>query len=131
MIFFFFFFSLLFIFDDFIGLLFMGILNLLKVVNETRLSSCKAQEARQFFRLLLKPNVHCVWLAKGGRKRLRTMRHQLIIHSIMHGTNLISTELDNISVFFFKLQARQNTKKKGCDFEAVNIRCMVYIKKYN
>ena len=103
MIFFSFSFHFFFILDDFIGLLFMGILNLLKVVNETRLSSCKAQEARQFFRLLLKPNVHYVWLAKGGRKRLRTMRLQLIIHSIMHGTNLIATELDNVSVFFFQI----------------------------
>ena len=60
--------------------------------------------------LLLKPNVHCVWLAKGGRKMLKTMRLQLVIHSIMHGTNLTLT---NWTVFqFFNLQVRQNTKKK-------------------
>ena len=85
--------------EDFIGLLFMGILNLFKVANETRSSYCKAYEARQFFRLLLQPNVHCVWLAKGGRKMLKTMRLQLVIHSIMHGTNRTLTELDSVSVF--------------------------------
>ena len=52
----------------------MGFLNLLKVVNETRLGFFKAKEVRQFFSLLMKPNVHCVWLAKGGRKGLKTMR---------------------------------------------------------
>ena len=43
--------------------------------------------------------MHCVWLAKGGRKFLKTMRLQLVIHSIMHGTNLTLTELDIVSVF--------------------------------
>ena len=46
----------------------MGVLNLLKVVNEARVGYCKAYEARKFFRLLKKPEVHGVWLAKGGRK---------------------------------------------------------------
>ena len=50
----------------------MGVLNLLKVVNETRVGYCKAYEARQFFRLLKKPDVHSVWLAKGGRKRVES-----------------------------------------------------------
>ena len=63
----------------------------------------------QFFSLSLKPNVLCVWLAKGGRKRSKSTRVQLIIHSIMHGTNLTSIELDNFQ--FFKLWARQNTQK--------------------
>ena len=56
---------LFFYFGGHIGLLFMGVLNLLKVVNETRVGYCKAEEARQFFRLLKKPDVHSVWLAKG------------------------------------------------------------------
>ena len=30
---------------------------------------------------------------------LKTMRVQLVIHSIMHGTNLTLTELDSVSVF--------------------------------
>ena len=42
----------------------------------------------QFFSLSLKSNVLCVWLAKGGRKRLKSIRIQLIIHSTKHGTNL-------------------------------------------
>ena len=36
-----------------------------------------------------------VWLAKGGRKRFKAARIQLIIHSIRHGTDLTSIELDN------------------------------------
>ena len=77
----------------------MGVHNLLKVVNETRSGFCKVYEVRQFFILLLKPNVHSVWLVRGGRKRLKATRIQLIIHSIRHGTNLTSIELDNVSIF--------------------------------
>ena len=53
----------------------------------------------QFLSLSLKPNVHCVWLAKGGRKRLKAERIQLIIHSIRHGINLTSIEFDKFSIF--------------------------------
>ena len=66
----------------------MGVLNLLKVVNETRIGFCKVKEVAQFFSLSLKPNVHSVWLARGGRKRLKAIRIKLIIHSTRHGTNL-------------------------------------------
>ena len=47
----------------------------------------------------MKSNVHCVWLAKGGRKGVKTMRFQLIIHLIQHGTNLTSIELDSVLIF--------------------------------
>ena len=47
----------------------------------------------------MKPNVHCVWLDKGGRKGLKKMRFQLITHLIKHGTNLTSIELDSVSIF--------------------------------
>ena len=40
-----------------------------------------------------------VWLAKGGRKRFNIARIQLIIHSIRHGTDLTSIELDKFSIF--------------------------------
>ena len=53
----------------------------------------------QFLSLSLKPNVHCVWLAKGGRKMLKATRVQLIIHSTKHGTNLTSIELGKVSIF--------------------------------
>ena len=53
----------------------------------------------QFFSLSLKPNVLGVWLAKGGRKRSKSIRIQLIIHSTEHGTNLTLIELDNASIF--------------------------------
>ena len=64
----------------------------------------------QFFNLSLKPNVLGVWIVKGGRKRSKSARVQLIIHSARHRTNLTLIELDNAS-FFFKLQAKQNTQK--------------------
>ena len=77
----------------------MGVLNLLKVVNETRVGYCKAYEARQFFRLLKKPDVHYVWLAIGRSKRSKVARIQLIIHSTRHGITLTSTGLDKVSIF--------------------------------
>ena len=52
-----------------------------------------------FFSLALKSNVLCVWLAKGGRKRLKSIRIQLIIHSSKHGSNLTSIKLDKVSIF--------------------------------
>ena len=57
------------------------------------------KEVAQFFSLSLKPNVLGVWLAKGGRKRSKSIRIQLIIHSTKHGTNLTSIELDKVSIF--------------------------------
>ena len=44
-------------------------LNLLQVVNETRVG-LNDKGVMQFLRLLHKTDVHGVWLAKGGRKRL-------------------------------------------------------------
>ena len=75
------------------------VLNLLKVVNNTRTGYCKVKKVAQFFSLSLKPNVLCVWLAKGGRKRSKSIRIQLIIHSTKHGTDLTSIELDKFSIF--------------------------------
>ena len=102
-LFFFFSFSFFFLFLFFsrrrIGLLSTGVLNLLKVVNNTRIGYCKAKEVAQFFSLSLKPNVLGVWLAKGGRERSKTIIIQLIIHSTKHGTNLTSIELDKVSIF--------------------------------
>ena len=58
---------------------------------------------------------------------LKTMRLQLVIHSIMHGTNLTLTKLDSVSVF--QLAGLAKHKKNWCDFEAINVSCMVCIKK--
>ena len=81
----------------------MGVRNLLKVVNETRIGFTKFRRLGSFlayfFSLLLKPDVHSVWLARDGRKRSKSARIQLIIHSIRHGTNLTSIELDKVSIF--------------------------------
>ena len=82
-----------------IGLLSTGVLNLLKVVNNTRIGYCEVKEVAQFFSLSLKPNVLCPWLAKAGRKRSKSIRIQLIIHSTKDGTNLTSIELDKVSIF--------------------------------
>ena len=60
---------------------------------------CKVKEVAQFFSLSSKPNVLGVWLAKGGRKRSKSIRIQLIIHLTKHGTNLTSIELDKFSIF--------------------------------
>ena len=56
---------------------------------------------------------------------LKTMRLQLVIHLIMYGTNLTLTELDSVSVF--QLAGWAKHKKKWCDFEAINVSCMVCI----
>ena len=74
--------------------------NLLPVVNETRVGFHN-KGVMQFLRLLQKTDVHSVWLAKGGRKRLNTRRLQLTNHLIMHGTNLVSMALGSVSIFQF------------------------------
>ena len=94
----FFLFFFLFFLEDFIGLFFLGNHNLLQVVNETRVG-LHSKGVIQFLRLLQKIDVHSEWLAKCGRKRLKTKRLQLTIHLIMHGTNLASMELGNVSIF--------------------------------
>ena len=70
-------FSFLFLFFFFFSFLFwkthwpsfLGNHNLLQVVNETRVG-LRDKGVMQFLRLLQKTDVHSVWLAKGGRKRL-------------------------------------------------------------
>ena len=44
-------------------------------------------------------DVHSVWLAKGGRKRLKIRGLQLTNHLIMHGTTLVSMALGSVSIF--------------------------------
>ena len=93
----------------------MGVLNLLKVVNETKVGYCKAKGVAQFCSLSLKPNVLGVWLAKGGRKRLNTTRIQLIVHSTRHETNVTKTKLDKVSTF--QTCRLSKTTKSGCNLE--------------
>ena len=50
----------------------MGVLNLLKVLNNTRIGYCKVLMVAQFFSLSLKPNVLDVWLDEGGRKMVES-----------------------------------------------------------
>ena len=68
------------------------------MVNETRVG-LHGKGVMQFLRLLQKTDVHSVWLAKGGRKRLNARRLQLTIHLIMYGTNLASMALGSVSIF--------------------------------
>ena len=75
------------------------------------------------FSLSLKPNVLGVWLAKGGKKRSKSIRIQLIIHSTKHGINLTLIELDN--AFNFSNYRLGTTHKNfdckmGPDFEKVS-----------
>ena len=90
-----------------------GVLNLLKVVNNTRIGYCKVKEVAQFFSLSLKPNVLGVWLAKGGRKMSKSIRIQLIIHSTKHGTNLASIEFGQ-SLNFSNYELGKTHKNFGC-----------------
>ena len=76
----------------------MGNHNLLQVVNETMVG-LHDKGVMQFLRLLQKTDVHSVWLAKGGRKRLNTWRLQLTNHLIKLGTNLESMALGSVSIF--------------------------------
>ena len=68
------------------------------MVNETRVG-LHDKGAMQFLMLLQKTDVHSVWLAKGGRKRLNIRRLELTNHLIMHRTNLVSMELGSVSIF--------------------------------
>ena len=79
-----------------------------------------------FFSLSLKPNVLSVWLDKGGRKRSKLIRIQLIIHSTKYGINLTLIELDN-AFNFSNYRLGKTHKIFGCkmspNFEKV--RCIV------
>ena len=80
----------------------------------------------QFFSLSLKPNVLGVWLAKGGRKRSKSIRIQLIIHSTKHGINLTLIELDtafNFSNYRLGKPYKNFGCKTGPNFE--NVSCIV------
>ena len=64
-----------------------------------------------------------VWLAKGGRKRSKSIRIQLIIHSTKHGSNLTSIELDKVSIFQTMSYAKHTkvlVAKTGPNFEKVS-----------
>ena len=87
----------------------MGNQNLLQVVNETRVG-LHGEGAMQFLRLLKKIDMHDVWLAKEGRKRLNTKRLQLTIYLSMHGTNLASMALGSASIF--QLEGWEKPQKK-------------------
>ena len=68
------------------------------MVNETRVG-LQDKGVMQFLRLFKKIDVCSVWLAQGGRKRLKTERLQLTNHLIMYGTNLASMVLGSVSIF--------------------------------
>ena len=75
----------------------LGNHNLLQVVKEIRVG-LHDKGVMQFLRLLQKTDVHSVWLAKSGRKRLNIRGLQLTNHLSMHGTNLVSMALGSVSI---------------------------------
>ena len=50
--------------------------------------------------------MHSVWLAKGGRRRVKTKRLQLITYLTMHGTKLTSIALSSASIFQLEGKAK-------------------------
>ena len=54
--------------------------------------------------------MHSVWLAKGGRRRLKTMRLQLITYLTMNGTKLTSIALSKLGAIF---ELRKKTELYG------------------
>ena len=93
----------------------LGNHNHLQVVNETRVG-LHEKRVMQFLMLLKKTDVHSVWLAKGGRKRLNIRALQLTNHLIMHGINLVSMALGSVSISQLKGKAKQRKKwgQKHC-----------------
>ena len=59
----------------------------------------QSKEGYVVFQPIIETKCARVWLAKGLRKRFKALRIQLIIHSIRHGTDLTSIELDKFSIF--------------------------------
>ena len=105
----------------------LGNHNLLQVVNETRVG-LHEKRVMQFLRLLKKTNVHSVWLAKGGRKRLNIRRLQLTNHLIMHGTNLVSMALGNVSISQLKGKAKPQKKwGQKCCKRVKKLNCLTCI----
>ena len=86
----------------------------------------------QLLSLLMKTDVHCVWLANGGRKRLTTRGLLLTNYSEMHGISLANVV--SCSASTFQLKERQTIqknggKKIGCKREE-NWSCVIYMPVY-
>ena len=115
-------FSFSFSFGRHIGLLFMGVLNLLKVVNETRLGYCKVKEVAQFFSLSLKPNVLGVWLAKGRRKMVESNKSSTY-YSLSQAWNQSNINRIGQCFNFSNYKLGKTQKKMGTVFEKIS--CIV------
>ena len=61
--------------------------------------------------LLMKTDVHCVWLANGGRERLTTRRLLLTNHSKMHGISLANVVTCSSSTF--QLTGKEKPQTNG------------------
>ena len=90
----------------------MGVLNLLEVVNETR----------QFFSLLKKPDVHSVWLAKGGRKVVESNKSSTD-HPLNQAWNQSNINRIGQCFNFSNCKLSKTHKKIGAIFEKVS--CIV------
>ena len=65
----------------------------------------------QLFNLLMKTDVHCVWLASGGREWLTTRGLLLTNYSEMHGISLANVV--SCSASTFPLIIKEKPQKKG------------------
>ena len=69
----------------------------------------------QLLSLLKKTDVHCVWLANGGKERLSTRGLLLTNYSEMHGISLENVVSCSASTFQLK---KGKTTKKGAKMVA-------------
>ena len=72
----------------------------------------------QLLSLLMKTDVHCVWLANGGRERLTTRDLLLTNYSKMHGISLANVVSCSASTFQLIRKAKPHKKnwgKNGCN----------------
>ena len=89
----------------------MGNLNLLQVVTKAKAGFAK-RGGMQLLSLLMKTDVHCVWLANGGRERLTTRGLLLTNYSEMHGISLANVVSCIASTFQLIRKAKPQKKKK-------------------
>ena len=93
----------------------MGVLYLLKVVNETRVGFTSLG-GRQFFSLLKKPDVHSVLLAKGGIKVVERKKSSTD-HPLNQAWNQSNINRIGQSFNFSNYRLGKTTKKMGAIFE--------------
>ena len=103
---------------------FHGVLNLLKVVNETRVDFAKFRRLAIFYNLLLKPDVDSVLLAKGGRKRVKSNKSSTD-HPLNQAWNQSNINKIGQCFNFSNRGLGKTQKKKGAIFLIEKVSCIV------